>query len=1318
MASTFRHWPRILILLPLRLSFWLSLWLMGLFLLLLGLVLSPWGFGWLAEQGAQRGFFSLEQISGSPLDEFKLSGFAMHNGLADIRIGRLELSWSDDCLLDGKLCLDGLLIEGVDVQLKPSTSAGEGKSQETQHDEAAKRIFSPIPIELRALVLRDVSIQLADDTQLHWQQFTSGARFRGGTITLLPTRLHGVQVKLPPEPSPAPADNILTASSIDSAIALHQTQDVQGHPPITTEATSLAERQPLTLPTIQLPVSFIVPRLLIDEFQLEGPTPYTVNRLLLSLSGGGHDIRLHHLSLSTPDIDAELIANISLRDDYPLDVELDAHILRAPVNGQELHLELHGSIADLEISSVARGPITARLQGQVDGLAPTLPFKLSLETQRVDWPLQPIGAGPADNLPSDMAEHYSVRDLTLLAEGDLQRYTTALKATLSGSALPDEVQAAMTGEGDLEHFVWKPLTLAAGQGAIISRGEVRWTPNLDVNATVRLDDFSLDAVTEVVKGQLSGDAQLHFAQHETDWEVAIPQLAISGSLQDRPLNLNAQLSGNSDMHWWIDHLELHQGDNQLHARGQIEETIDLSGELNAPALDTLLPELAGSAEGHFLLEGTFDAPRLAMQLTGERLRFAEYALSELQLDANIAGLEDPSLDIALSAGGMESAEQRFSHLGLSLAGRLSEHRLEFSADADYGMPLSRAALALEGGLNAKRDQYHGRLISLGIDSQQADLRLDRLMAFEVSLTSKSADISPFCLSRQRGGQLCVTQPIQASAEQGQVNLALREFPMDLLALSLPDAWDAEGRTDAQLQARWAPGGQWSLQADAESRLALSGRDAYGNPWRLPDSTLGIDLDADHRQAQAQARLSLAEAGRLQLDLHVNDPTGAAVLQGRLQAEDIQLAPYHTLVTGLQQLEGALNGDITMGGSLSAPRLDGNLVLEDLRARGDEAPIEASDGRLAIALQGNTATLEGFIAAEQGHLEFQGNAGWPSLDNWHANLSIDGRETPVMVALPQFGRIHVAPSLEVTINPELLRLRGQVRVPWGRLTASEAPPSAISPSSDEVIISRQEDARMRGEAQQALQSQALNDAGMRLDLRIEVILGPDVQLEAYGLESELVGNLEVRQEDGPLQLYGDVNLEEGRYRAFGQDLIIRKGQVLFSGPATQPRLQFDAIRNPDTTEDNVIAGLRVTGSAEQPSLRIFSEPAMDESHALSYLLRGRAPDDSDSDGALTSALIGLSLSRTGGAVGQLGQVFGIDDLSLDTAGSGDESQVVVSGYLFEDLKVSYGVGIFSPIAELTLRYRLLQDLYLEAVSGAAQAVDLIYTFSLGRSRASS
>lgn len=50
-------------------------------------------------------------------------------------------------------------------------------------------------------------------------------------------------------------------------------------------------------------------------------------------------------------------------------------------------------------------------------------------------------------------------DLLLRAEGDLSSYTAALSAVVTGTALPEEVRLALAGEGDLEHFAWRPLTV-------------------------------------------------------------------------------------------------------------------------------------------------------------------------------------------------------------------------------------------------------------------------------------------------------------------------------------------------------------------------------------------------------------------------------------------------------------------------------------------------------------------------------------------------------------------------------------------------------------------------------------------------------------------------------------------------------------------------------------------------------------------------------------------------------------------------------------------------------------------------------------------
>ncbi|MGC3872316.1 translocation/assembly module TamB domain-containing protein [Halomonas sp. GXIMD04776] len=1371
----------------LRLLLWLPLWLLGLLLFILGLALSPWGTHWLISQAENRNFLQVESVSGSPLDQLTLTGLELSAGPAQVQIGRLHLTWAEDCLFDGKLCLDALQLADVDVRITQSDTAEPAPPPETSEKGGLPSIVLPFPIELRAIELRNVDVRLADGTRLTWQRFTTGARLAGHSMTLLPTRLVDSELRLPVSPGQAlamsdtpvgdaSAENDqagpslpgkrLTSEAIDAANGVvasdsqqASTEGSSADQPAKTDTRPLEERERLTLPDIDLPMNVNVPSLVVEEFRITGPTEQTVERLAISLQGRDHEVRLASLALVSTAADAELSADVTLQGDYPLGLNLDARIHQQPLSGERLQLILDGSLASLSANLKASGPLTAQLKAQADVLAPTRPFDIALNAERLEWPLpqptkepQPAQENrdkssqeappPKDNDDATSSsstekeptaqpspDSYVVQDLVFKAGGNLNAYDAAISAAVSGSALPEEVQVALQGEGDLQRFAWTPLALSTGSGALISRGEARWAPNVDVNASLHLDDFSLDALTDAISGRLGGDAQTHFALNEEGgWQLEIPSLDIEGTLQERPLSLSARLDGNSDMRWNIEQLRLRQGENRLTAKGHIAERMDLSGEIDAPALETLLPELGGRIQSRFSVAGTFEAPQLDLSLDADGLRYAQNSLESLQLTADIEGLDDPALDVTLDISGVDAAGQRFSDIGLTLDGRLSDHQLDFSADAAQGMPLSRASLALQGGINAARDRYKGRLAALEVDSEQADLRLEDAMAFTANLTAGSVEVSPFCLVRRQGGRLCATETLKASAERGDASLELSDFPMEMLSAALPKNWTAQGQTNGQFDLGWAPGGRWSAQAEVQSRLAIDGRDAFGQPWSVPTASLDASLDASDSRAQLETRLNLEQAGALQLDLQIDDPTGQAALDGRLRIDDIRLAPYRRLTTALEQLEGTLNANIGLAGTLKEPSLEGDVRLDELRAQGSDIPVAVRDGRLSVQLQGDNADLEGFVQAEQGRIDLAGMASWPTPQEWQAEISLDGTDDPVLVALPDFGRLRVAPDLEVRATPELLRIGGEVRIPWGRLSIAGSPPSAVAPSSDEVIITREDEAEAKRKAKEAAEqagqqageatSQALNEAGMQLDVEVELILGPDVQLEAYGLETALNGTLEVRQDSGPVQLFGDVNLEDGRYQAFGQDLLIRRGQVLFSGPASQPRLQFEAIRNPEVTEDNVIAGLRVTGPAEQPRLSIFSEPAMDESRALSYLLRGRAPDDSGAgaDSALTSALIGLSLSRTGNAVGQVGQAFGINDLTLDTAGSGDDSQVVVSGYLFDDLKVSYGVGIFSPIAELTLRYKLLQNLYVQAVSGAAQAVDLIYTFSLGRSEA--
>ncbi|MBB3330478.1 translocation and assembly module TamB [Halomonas campaniensis] len=1330
MAPSLRHRSRVLTLLwaLFRLLILLPLWLLGLVILVLGLALSPWGTGLLLEQGDKRGFYALEASEGAPLDRLVLHGLRLEAGPARVAVRRLELAWAEDCVLAGRLCLDTLAVEGARIRL----GEGEPDDAPAEPGEPPGELRLPFPVEIRALALIDVEISLADGTRVRWESFTSGAVAEDDTLTLLPTRLAGTRLLLPLSPGAQLALSEgehegprVAAEAIDAAIAVRSplpaevAAELEG-----LAAAPLADQPRRELPDISLPLRLEVPELLVEDTRIEGAMEYGVERLALTLSGQGHEITIRPLTVSNRDADARLAASVSLREDYPLEARLEAALWlpdRLPeLAGQRIDLALDGSLADLVVRLGLSGPVNADLDARLDALDPTLPFTASLTSELIQWPL-PGAVADADDEATDPAAPWLVEALALRLEGSLLDYRVAASLMVEGPEVP-YTRVALTGTGDLEHFAWTPLSLTLGGASVTTRGRVDWAEELAVEARVRLDRVDPGRFVDGISGRLDGDLEAAFTQSGEGWSVEVPRLAIDGELQELPLSLRARLAGNSAMQWRVDTLDFRQGDNRLSAAGRIsEQALDLAGEIDMPALASLHDDLSGTLAGDFAATGTLEAPQLDLELTADALRFAEHRLDRLRLAGRVSGLEDPALDLGLQIERLNAAGQRFSEIDLALAGRLSDHRLTLSAEAGRGMPLSRAGLALEGGLDPARERYAGRLMPLEVDTEFGDIRLDEALAFEADLVAGSARVQPFCLRREQGGALCLDQALDASADSGQVRLSLRALPMSLLAEAVPDDWRLDGATDAELVAEWRQGGAaWQADLRLESELEVAGLDAYGQPWELPATRLTVAGRADPGSAEVDLSLVLAEAGEVGLEMRIDDPAGEGRLDGRLVLSGLQLSRFRTLVAGMETLEGDLAGDVRITGTREAPGLAGRIGLAGLRVQGADVPLAVRDGELEVRLDGDRGQINGFIAAEEGRLDLSGDAAWPSPDEWRVAVDIDGRDQPLLAVLPAFGQLRMAPDLQIRVRPDRLQVRGNVQVPWARLEVGELPASAVSPSPDEIIITPRDEERARRQAERAAEvadgepgesaAQALAEAGMAVDVQIELRLGPDMQLSAYGLESGLSGVLEVRQQSGPVQLFGDVNLVDGRFRAYGQDLLIREGQLLFSGPPDQPLLSFEAIRNPNVTQDGVIAGLRVTGTAESPQLRVFSEPAMDEARALSYLLRGRAPDDSDTDGALTQALLGLTLGQTGGAVGAIGEAFGISELALETAGTGEESQVVVSGQLTDDLKISYGVGVFSPIAELTLRYTLWRNLYLEAISGAAQAVDLVYAFS--------
>ena len=137
-------------------------------------------------------------------------------------------------------------------------------------------------------------------------------------------------------------------------------------------------------------------------------------------------------------------------------------------------------------------------------------------------------------------------------------------------------------------------------------------------------------------------------------------------------------------------------------------------------------------------------------------------------------------------------------------------------------------------------------------------------------------------------------------------------------------------------------------------------------------------------------------------------------------------------------------------------------------------------------------------------------------------------------------------------------------------------------------------------------------------------------------------------------------------------------------------------------------------AQNPTVTVFSEPVMEQQQILSYMLTGRGLSESSGDSQdtiLTNALLSLGLGQSENIISKVGNTLGFEDVSLDTSGQGDSTQLSLTGNVAPGVQLRYGVGVFDSISEVAIRYELLPKLYIEAVSGVSNAIDIYYQFSI-------
>ena len=290
---------------------------------------------------------------------------------------------------------------------------------------------------------------------------------------------------------------------------------------------------------------------------------------------------------------------------------------------------------------------------------------------------------------------------------------------------------------------------------------------------------------------------------------------------------------------------------------------------------------------------------------------------------------------------------------------------------------------------------------------------------------------------------------------------------------------------------------------------------------------------------------------------------------------------------------------------------------------------------------------------------------------------------------------ISPDLALTGDPKGYLLKGDVLIPSANINIQKMPQDEAPGVSPDVVVVRD------GKVVQSTSQ----ESAFPLTAVVNVKLGDKIVVAGYGLDSTVTGQLLVREAPGDADHgFRPAHASRASYKAYGQDLTIKDGRLLFAGtPLDNPRLSIAAMREIDEKQS---AGLRIAGSAQRPVVTVISDPNVGEADALSYLVTGRSLNDVGSaSGSSQDALASATQSLEGGAAGlvakRIGKRLGLDEAGVEENEMIGGSALTVGEYLSPRLYLSYGVGLFQPGEVIALRYKLSHDIGVKVQRGTEE-----------------
>jgi translocation and assembly module TamB len=1030
--------------------------------------------------------------------------------------------------------------------------------------------------------------------------------------------------------------------------------------------------KPSSLFVLPIHVEVDMARLTNIVFTPNTGEPVTLARVELSGSGLGTRLYLKQLALEGEQYSIASAGRLNLSPPYRLDLDLHWSVRASPLAPLSGHGWLRGDSHALVTEQQLAPPWSAQLKASASDVLGAAHWKAALTTDnldpaawRHDWPTATLRA-------------------EIEAEGDSQQLAAHghVDATYAGRALDGEVRVRVAESG----VKLETLTLREKEGDASLSVTGVWQPGVT-------DPMALKGTWQSLHWPLSGVTQARsptgsftVAGTFNRYRVGVDALLeLAGSLHTRPMHLTGDMTAAGER-YTLHGFDLRASKAHFTAAGSIDQQWGLAWQLEVPDLAEVLPDAIGNVSANGRVSGALRRPNISAQVSAR-----SYALHADRIDAldsmvelDLADLVDSHL--TLKAEGLRVSGFDLGHIEFDAQGRLRDHRLRVSMRRTD----VHARLEAAGGLQAQH--WRGILLDSELDNPRVGIwRLRKAAAIEIGADMFA--IAALCLD-QDAHHACVDSTWR-TAHGGQANAQLSGVPLAVFEPWIADA-KLEGRVTGQTHLAITANGGLSGElafASAAGSLQLGKVGDATTAIGFENITLQGSSTAD--RVQVNAALSLTGSGSAHAELNMPfaplkaKPTGEREVQGKLHVQLDELGLLTLFVPELLQPRGRLQLQAELGGSLDKPEISGEARLEAGRAGIAGLGITFEDVRASARSDDARHIL---VQAEgrsgPGTLKIDGQVELGTNVPWRAQVQVRGQEVEV-IHLPEYTLIG-SPDLQLQVQPRALTLDGTMNVTRATI-APRSLRAGVKSSPDVVILGAGPEAHVERTAVTA---------------NVRVILGKLVHVSTYNINADVEGDVTVHDKPGqPTNASGELRVTRGTYRAYGKDLEIDRGRLIFTGgPVDDPDVDLRAVRH----VENVTAGIQARGRLQKPEVTLFSEPPLDQSDILSYIVFGTSAKQSGNaeNAWLAQAVSALALATGEGLARGVGGALGIEDVRI-ASGVGGGTSVMLGTYLSPRLYMSYGIGLFETGNSLRLRYDLSEHWQIQTDTGDNTGADILY-----------